>query len=55
MLRDGVLSGSVFDIYSEGGKSFWLAGSEGVARYAPLLWQAPEGLNGLDTAGSCGV
>ena len=47
-LRDGVLSGSVFDIYSEGGKSFWLAGSEGVARYAPLLWQVPEGLNGLD-------
>ena len=46
--RDGVLSGSVFDIYSEDGKSFWLAGSEGVARYAPLLWQAPEGLNGLD-------
>jgi signal transduction histidine kinase/CheY-like chemotaxis protein len=46
--RDGVLSGSVFDIYSEDGKSFWLAGSEGVARYAPLLWQAPEGLSGLD-------
>ena len=48
VLRDGVLSGNVFDIYSEDGKSFWLAGSEGVARYAPLLWQAPEGLNGLD-------
>jgi signal transduction histidine kinase/CheY-like chemotaxis protein len=46
--RDGVLSGNVFDIYSEDGKAFWLAGSEGVARYAPLLWQSPEGLGGLD-------
>ena len=46
--RDGVLSGNVYDIYSEDGKSFWLTGSEGVARYAPLLWQAPEGLTGLD-------
>jgi hypothetical protein len=48
VLRDGVLSGNVFDIYSEDGKAFWLAGSEGVARYGPLLWQAPEGLGGLD-------
>src|SRR5260370_13632085 len=47
LARDGVLSGNIFDIYSENGKSFWLAGSEGVARYAPLLWQAPEGLAGL--------
>ncbi len=46
--RDGVLSGSVFDIYSEDGKSFWLAGSEGVARFAPQLWQAPEGLDAFD-------
>jgi signal transduction histidine kinase/CheY-like chemotaxis protein len=48
VLRDGVLSGNVFDVYSEDGKSFWLAGSEGVAHYAPALWQAPEGLTGLD-------
>ena len=48
VLRDGVLSGNLFDVYSEDGKAFWLAGSEGVARYAPLLWQAPEGLTGLD-------
>jgi signal transduction histidine kinase/CheY-like chemotaxis protein len=46
--RDGALSGNVFDIYSEDGKAFWLAGSEGVARYTPLLWQAPEGLHGFD-------
>jgi signal transduction histidine kinase/CheY-like chemotaxis protein len=48
VLRDGVLSGNVFDVYSEDGKSFWLAGSEGLARYTPALWQAPEGLTGLD-------
>jgi len=46
--RDGVLSGNLFVIYSEDGQSFWLAGSEGVARYSPALWQAPEGLTGLD-------
>jgi signal transduction histidine kinase len=46
--RDGVLSGTVFDVYSEDGRSFWLAGSEGVARYAPLLWQAPASLDALD-------
>ena len=46
--RDGVLSGNVFDIYSEGGKAFWLAGSEGVARYSLLLWQVPEGLGAFD-------
>jgi signal transduction histidine kinase/CheY-like chemotaxis protein len=46
--REGVLSGNVFDVYSENGKSFWLAGSEGVARYTPLLWQTPEGLDGFD-------
>src|ERR1035441_3299805 len=33
---------------SEDGKSFWLVGSEGLARYTPALWQAPEGLTGLD-------
>ena len=48
VLRDGVLSGNVFDIYSEDGKSFWMAGSEGVARYTAALWQAPEGLAGFD-------
>ena len=46
--RDGVLSGNIFDVYSEDGKSFWLAGSEGLARYAPLVWQAPEGIARFD-------
>jgi signal transduction histidine kinase/CheY-like chemotaxis protein len=48
VLRDGVLSGNLFDIYSEDGKGFWISGSEGVARYTPLLWQPPQGLNGFD-------
>jgi len=34
--------------YSEDGKAFWLAGSEGVAHYMPTLWQTPEGLAGFD-------
>jgi signal transduction histidine kinase/CheY-like chemotaxis protein len=46
--RDGVLTGNVFDVYSEDGQTFWMATSEGVARYTPLLWQAPPGLRDFD-------
>jgi signal transduction histidine kinase/CheY-like chemotaxis protein len=46
--RDSVLTGNVFDVYSEDGRTFWVATSEGVARYTALLWQAPPGLPGFD-------
>jgi signal transduction histidine kinase/CheY-like chemotaxis protein len=46
--RDGVLTGNVFDVHSEDGRTFWVATSEGVARYTALLWQAPPGLTGFD-------
>jgi signal transduction histidine kinase/CheY-like chemotaxis protein len=46
--RDGVLSGNIFDVFSEDGGTFWLAGSEGVARYEVLQWQSPEGLSGFN-------
>ena len=42
--RHGVLSGSVFDVYVEEAGTFWIAGSEGIARYNPQIWQAPPGL-----------
>src|ERR1035441_4114451 len=48
VVGEWVPPGNVFDVYSDDGKSFWLAGSEGLARYTPALWQAPEGLTGLD-------
>ena len=30
--RDGVLTGNVFDVYSENGRTFWIASSEGIAQ-----------------------
>ncbi len=41
--RTGVLTGNIFDVYSEEGKAFWVATSEGVTRYTPPLWQLPAG------------
>jgi signal transduction histidine kinase/CheY-like chemotaxis protein len=46
--RTGVLSGNIFDVYSEQGNAFWIATSEGVTRYAPPLWRPPTGLEDLD-------
>jgi signal transduction histidine kinase/CheY-like chemotaxis protein len=46
--RDGVLTGNVFDVYSEDGRTFLMATSEGVARYTALLWQSPSGLPAFD-------
>lgn len=54
--RTGVLTGNVFDIYSEGGKAFWVVTSEGITRYTPPLWRAPPGVEDVDLAGTriCG-
>jgi signal transduction histidine kinase/DNA-binding response OmpR family regulator len=46
--RNGALSGSIMDIASQPDGSFWLAGSEGIARYAPSAWRPPEGLEDFD-------
>ena len=46
--RTGVLSGNIFDVYSEGGKAFWVATSEGLTRYTPPLWRQPDGVEDLD-------
>jgi ligand-binding sensor domain-containing protein len=46
--RHGVLSGNIFDVFPEGSRTFWIATSEGVARYSPTLWQSPPGLEDLD-------
>lgn len=46
--RTGVLSGNIFDVYSEAGNAFWVATSEGITRHTPSLWQAPAGLAGFD-------
>ncbi len=46
--RYGVLSGNIFDVYVEEGGAFWVAGSEGIARYTPPIWQPPSGLYGFD-------
>jgi signal transduction histidine kinase/DNA-binding response OmpR family regulator/ligand-binding sensor domain-containing protein len=46
--RTGVLSGNIFDVYSEQGDAFWVATSEGVTRYTPTLWRQPAGLEEFD-------
>ena len=46
--RAGVLTGTIFDVYSEEGKAFWVATSEGVTRYTPPLWRQPTGLEDVD-------
>jgi len=48
--RHGVLSGSLFEVYVEEGGTFWIAGTEGIARYSPQLWQPAPGLGGFDHA-----
>ena len=35
--RTGVLSGNIFDVYSEEGNAFWVATSEGITRHTPTL------------------
>ena len=46
--RTGVLTGTIFDVYSEEGKAFWVATSEGITRYTPPLWRPPAGLETFD-------
>jgi len=46
--RTGVLTANILDVYSEGGKAFWVATSEGIARYTPPLWRQPAGVEDLD-------
>jgi hypothetical protein len=42
--RIGALSGTIFDVFTEGHNTFWMATSEGLVRYSPPLWRAPPGL-----------
>ncbi len=41
--KTGALSGFINDVASLPDGSFWTAGSQGVARYAPPLWRTPAG------------
>jgi signal transduction histidine kinase/CheY-like chemotaxis protein/ligand-binding sensor domain-containing protein len=48
--RPGPLSGTIFDVFTEGDRTFWIGTSEGIARYTPPLWRRPQGLEDLDAA-----
>ena len=42
------LTGTIFDVYSEEGKAFWVSTSEGITRYTPSLWRPPPGMEEFD-------
>jgi hypothetical protein len=44
------VSGAQYDIASETNGVFWVASSEGLTRYAPLLWRPPAGLEDLQSS-----
>jgi len=46
--KAGVLSGNIYDVFSEAGQAFWVATSEGIARYTPPLWERPAGAETFD-------
>jgi signal transduction histidine kinase/DNA-binding response OmpR family regulator len=46
--RTGVLTGTIFDVYSEAGNAFWVATSEGLTRFTPSLWRRPAGTEEFD-------
>ena len=46
--RTGVLTGTLFDVYSEEGNAFWVTTSEGITRYTPPLWRPPAGMEEFD-------
>ena len=46
--RPGILAGNIREILPERSGTFWLAGSQGIAHYAPMLWQAPPGAPDMD-------
>ena len=46
--RIAALSGTIFDVFTEPGGVFWLASTEGLARYTPALWHAPPDLEEFD-------
>ena len=46
--RRGALAGITYDVAAEPNGVFWMATSEGVARYAPPLWSTPEPVRHID-------
>ncbi len=46
--RSGVLSGNINDVFSDDGRSLWVATSEGVTRLTGSLWEPPGDLRGFN-------
>ncbi len=51
--RQDILSGRLHEVAHAKDGTFWLTTSEGLARYAPLLWQTPPEIAGLQTPVRC--
>ncbi len=45
--KEETLSGMPFEV-ARAGEGFWLATSQGLARYAPTLWRTPEAASGIE-------
>jgi len=46
--RAGVLTGTVFDVYSEEGKAFWVATSKASRATHSFWWRQPAGMMEFD-------
>ncbi|MBI4874965.1 MAG: response regulator [Acidobacteria bacterium] len=47
--REAALSGFIQDVFPRADGAFWLATTQGVARYAPPLWRTPPDIAGVDS------
>lgn len=45
--REELKAGQLFDVTGGTGGVFWMATSDGLARFTPLAWQEPSGVTGL--------
>jgi signal transduction histidine kinase/CheY-like chemotaxis protein len=46
--KSDALSGTIYDVLTEPGGGFWLATSEGLAHYSPLIWRTPAEVADVD-------
>jgi len=48
--REEIFVSQIYDVATDANDAFWMATSEGLVRYAPLIWQTPPDLEKLTAA-----